>query len=628
MSGIYGFCTDDGNAIPDRILDSMKDAIPAYDQTVDTQWVTKTDHCVGLGTRHPMRAKAPQAYAYDSVSGVRCIVDGVIYPEAAGPAHGLIEMNAAQYLLSRYLESGPSCVMQLNGSFNVAWWDERSERLVIANDRIGHRLFFFGHCGRSFAFASYLARVMGSGLIDPDIDLEGFADLLNYGYIFGERTLFENVKTLPPAGILIFENGKSNVERYWKADEIEPHGVYNEQRLDDVQDAFQTAIKRGFRTDVETALDLTGGLDSRTLLAGAASLDLPYITHTGGQPDSTDVVLAQNVSDAVDVQHCFEPIGPEKVSEWLIPMVLHLGGMVATLHGHPCQHFERPMPFDVAIQGSGTSFIRGFWRVTEDNSDVDDPETVRRHLQSVLQSSLASRISIETLWQDKHRDLAASVKNDRIPELLRQFKAGSRLVDAVTYIHLTEQCRKFLNKAILIIRNVREVYFPLLDHELLVTLAKIPPSVRLAKEGRRIELDLMRRLCPKLLDIPYEKTLIRPSATAAEEWVIHKLRGVNRRLTRWAKLPDWTPRKVPAHYFSRWIRHEMKDTLEGLLCTPDAAFRQYLDAEQVDELVRQHFSGEANNEQFLAGLVVFEICHRLWVDPDPDIISHAFAARS
>lgn len=625
MSGIYGFCAQNDDIDPEAILKKMKDAIPVPNQTTDVQWTSKTKNVVGLGVRHPTRISAPGNYAEDIVAGVQCVFDGLIYPCKDSNSHDLIEPDGAKYLLSHYLRSGPSCVTQLNGSFNVAWWDARTQRLIIANDKIGHRLLFFGHSKRTIAFASLVARVLGSGLFVPEIDLSGFADLINFGYILGERTLFQSIKTLPPAGILIYENGNMKIERYWSADEIESHGVYTDNRLDEVQEVFQMAVRRSFRKDIQVALDLTGGLDSRSILAAAASLDIPYLTHTGGQPDSTDVVLAQKASEVVGARHYFEPIGPQKITEWLFPMVLHLGGMVSTLHSHPCQHFSMPMPFDAVVQGTGTSFIRGFWGVTLENCGIQEPVIIRRHLEQVMLFSTAKNIPAKDLWQTKYRELGIAAKNDHLNELIGQFKPEAELVDIVSYIHLYERCRKYLNKAILIVRNVREAYFPLLDHELLAVLAAIPPSIRLGANGRRIELDLMRRLCPQLLDIPYENTLIRPSATFAEEWVIRKLWGINRRLTRWAKFPDWTPKKVPSHYFSHWIRQEMKDTLLGILGAPDAAFRNYLDGELVDTLINRHIIGEANYENLIATLTVFEICHRLWVDPDPVIISGALA---
>jgi asparagine synthetase B (glutamine-hydrolysing) len=626
MSGIYGFCVQNGDFKPEALLNKMKEAVPAQGQTVDAQWTSNKKNIVGLGVRHPTRVNAPGNYAEDPIAGVQCVFDGVIYPHNVSNGGDLIERDGAKYLLSHYLNSGPACVAQLNGSFNVVWWDARSQRLIIANDKIGHRLLFFGHANGAIAFASLVARVLGSGLIVPEIDLNGFADLINYGYILGERTLFQSIKTLPPAGILIYENSKVQIKRYWSVDEIETHGEYNNQRLDEVQEVFRMAVRRSFRTDLQVALDLTGGLDSRCILAAAANLNLPYLTHTGGQSDSTDVVLAQEASEVVDAPHYFEPIGPQKINRWLYPMVLHLGGMVSTVHSHPCQHFSMPMPFDAVVQGTGTSFIHGVWGVTNENCNIQNSAIVNRHLEKVMRSGTAKQIKVEDLWRAKYRELGINARNDHLYELMRQVKPEANLVDIVSYIHLYERCRKALNKAILIVRNVREAYFPLIDHELIAVLAAIPPSNRIGVNKRQIELDLIRRLCPQLLDIPWEKSLIRLSASSFEQWGIQKFRSLNRRLTRWAKFPDWTPKKVPAHYFKLWTRHEMKNTLLPLLSAPDAAFKNYLDHKLIDTLVSQHFSGKTSYRHLIATLTVLEICHRLWVDPDPEIMDRALAS--
>jgi hypothetical protein len=79
------------------------------------------------------------------------------------------------------------------------------------------------------------------------------------------------------------------------------------------------------------------------------------------------------------------------------------------------------------------------------------------------------------------------------------------------------------------------------------------------------------------------------------------------------------PTKVPTHYFSQWIRKEMRETLFDLLYNPKAAFRAYLNWQTVETLFNQHFSGQANWEHLVGALTVFEISHRLWVDPDPGL---------
>jgi hypothetical protein len=61
----------------------------------------------------------------------------------------------------------------------------------------------------------------------------------------------------------------------------------------------------------------------------------------------------------------------------------------------------------------------------------------------------------------------------------------------------------------------------------------------------------------------------------------------------------------------------MRERLGDLLYNPRAAFRAYLQGEMINTLLDQHFSGKANWEHLVGTLAVFEISHRLWVEPDP-----------
>jgi hypothetical protein len=179
-------------------------------------------------------------------------------------------------------------------------------------------------------------------------------------------------------------------------------------------------------------------------------------------------------------------------------------------------------------------------------------------------------------------------------------------------ISLHERCRKFLNKAILIVRAVREVYYPYFDHDLIMALASIPMSERVTHQ---IQIDLIRRFFPQLLDVPSAKTLVPFSASPTRMWMTQKCWVARRRVSGMLNLPDSTPAKVPNHYYSRWIRNEMRPMLVDLLYNPEAAFRAYLRWDKVEVLLDQHFSSRANWEHLVAALSVFEIAHRLWVNP-------------
>lgn len=609
MSGIYGFAAQKSISDPNIILNRMLEAVQSPGTSIKHQWTAKEGHA-GLGAVHPARIGEPGHFAADPTHRVFCVFDGVIYRDASAPGGGWVEPNGAALLLDRYLESGTECLSKVSGSFNVAWWDEKAQRLVLANDKLGQRLSFFGCRNGVFAFASLLARVMATGLISPEIDVAAFADMISFAHTVGERTLFKDVRVLPPASVLTYERGQVDIKKYWHIGQIEPHGKYDNQRLDELEELFRIAIRRSIRPDITVAIDLTGGLDSRCILAAAANMLLPFVTHTGGQPDSTDVVLAQQAAAVVGAKHIFEPVGPEKVADWLVPMVRYQGGIISTLHSHPCQHFEMPLPFDAIVQGIGINYLRGHW-VSAADLNIDTLPAAQSLLKRKMLSHTAKHMNLKQLWKPEFQTIGLQAPDAHLGSLFDQYHTRDRLVTVLDCISLHERCRKFLNKAILIVRAAREAYFPYFDHDLIVALANIPMSERVTN---RIQVDLIKRFFPKLLDIPSAKNLIPMSASPIEVEVTKKYWAVRRRMSRWFGIPNNVPIKVPNHYYSRWTRNEMRPTLVELLYDPNAAFRAYLRWETVETLLDQHFSGEGDWEHLVATLTVFEIANQLWVD--------------
>jgi hypothetical protein len=611
MSGIYGFVSQKGISDPAAMLDRMFGAIPSPGPVTRHQW-TMEEGFAGLGAAHPARIGEPGHFARDLSRGLCCLFDGVIYRDTDASGESLVVSDGAKMLLDRYLESGPECLRDINGSFNVAWWDEVARRLILANDRIGQRLLFFGCRNGALAFSSLLARIMATGLVPAEIDVEAFADLISFEHVIGERTLFEDVKVLPPASILTYEAGRVDIRKYWHIGQIEPHGTYDERRLDELEDLFRKAVRRSIRPDIAMAINLTGGLDSRCILAAAANMQLRFVANTSGQPDSTDVVLAQQAAIVAGAEHVFQPVGPEKVAEWLIPMVRCQGGIVSTLNSHPCQHFEMALPFDAAIQGIGINYIRGHW-VSPEYLDISTLPEVRRLLGRKIQSSTARNLDLGEIWKPEFQAIGLQSPSVHLDTLFDQYRemrdAPVGILDCIT---LHERCRKFLNKAILIVRAAREIYYPYFDHDLIMALASIPVSERVT---HRIQIDLIRRFFPQLLDVPSTKTLVPFLASPTRVWMTHKYWGVRRRMSRMLNLPGNVPAKVPNYYYTRWTRNEMRPMLVDLLYNPEAAFREYLRWDKVEALLDQHFSAKANWRHLVAALSVFEIAHRLWVNP-------------
>ena len=607
MSGIYGFAARKGVSSPSLMLNRMLKAIPPTPgSSSQHQWMAKTGH-VGLGAFHPARIGDPGHFAQDLANGISCAFDGVIYRDAKAHEENLVEPRGAALFLERYLRSGTECLNEISGSFNVALWDEKARRLVLANDKMGHRLLFFTLQAGVLVFASMLARVMATGVWAPEIDVEGLADLLTYAHTIGERTLFKDVRILPPASILTYEGGQLHIQRYWCLDRVEVHGKYDKKRLDELEDMFKTAVKRAIRPDLTCAIALTGGIDSRCILAAAANQRLSFITHTGGQPDGTDVVLAKEVAVQAGAKHILGSIN--KSGELLFPMVLCQGGIIATLHSQHCVVFDSPLPFDAQVEGTVGEIARGTW-VTPADLSICDLGTTKKALKHRAWTKTARYLDLEQLWQPEFRSLGLHAPEEHLDTVLSGYYAQDSPLSIYDYFAYNEHTRKLLNKATLILRIGIETYFPYIDHQWIGAILAVPMSDRVT---RRIRLDLIKRLYPALLDIPHEKNLIPLSASPQRIWLIKRYRGIKQRLRRRLKFVGRPPVKVPTIHDWQWSRGEMRPVLTELLYNPNAAFRAYLRWDTVETLLNQHFSGQEEWKNLVSALAVFEIAHRLWI---------------
>lgn len=627
MSGIYGFVSYKNISHPIDTLHKMQEAIPFQGPSRKYQW-TSEEGRVGLGTIHPIRIGGARYFAQDSIHGIHCIYDGIIYCNDSGNGNGngrrdLVKFDGAAFLLEQYLKSGIDCLKNIIGSFNVAFWDERACRLILANDKLGHRPLFWGEKNGSFIFASLLARIMATGMIFPEIDVESFADLISYEYSIGERTLFKDIHTLPPASYLVYEKNKLQIKQYWRVDHIEPYGVYDKRRLDELVDIFKLAVKRSIRPDITSSIALTGGMDSRCILAAAANQKLSFAAHTMGQPDSTDVLLAKQVCDRARVTHSFELIRPHILSDWLIPMVLHQGGLMATLHSHPCHYLFDPPSFDAIIQGVGGCIYRGFW-VPQAALHIGDIHTAQNFLRSRLLGKKKPRY-VSQIWRPEFRTLGTHVPERHVNMVFSEYDSQNSLATRMIYFFLHQRDRKFLNKGVLVVRPMVDVYLPYYDHQLVEALFAIPISERVKN---RIHIDLIRILYPKILDIPYAATLLPLSTPQWKINMVKYYRGIKRKTCEKLGISHRDTIEVPNAYYSQWIRKDMRNTLYELLYNPQAAFRAYLRWEAVEMLLNQHFSGRENWEPLIAALTVFEIVHKLWVNPEKSCIESLIAQSS
>ncbi len=84
-------------------------------------------------------------------------------------------------------------------------YDEKGQSLTISNDAFGMMPLFYYHHANLLVFGTEMKAVLAHPAVSPNIDARGLADLMAFGFIFGERTLVQGLKCLPGGSTLRYD---------------------------------------------------------------------------------------------------------------------------------------------------------------------------------------------------------------------------------------------------------------------------------------------------------------------------------------------------------------------------------------------------------------------------------------
>ncbi len=167
-----------------------------------------------------------------------------------------------------YEEHGLGFAERLRGMFALAIHDARRNRLVLARDRYGIKPLYYRDTGGELRFASEV-RALPRGEIDPDA-LEAF---LAFNSIPAPYSIFREIRKLPAAHLLVWEDGEARLERYARprpAAASELREGDEAELVEELRARLRDSVRAHLLSDVPVGVLLSGGVDSAALAALAA----------------------------------------------------------------------------------------------------------------------------------------------------------------------------------------------------------------------------------------------------------------------------------------------------------------------------------------------------------------------
>jgi asparagine synthase (glutamine-hydrolysing) len=212
---------------------------------------------------------------FDKTKRYTIVFNGEIYNyielrEKLKSSYNFRTTSDTEVLLAAFIFWGKDCLKYLNGMFSFAIYDTKSKSLFAARDRFGVKPFFYHKSKDSFYFSSEIKAIHAAG-IKKKPNEEIWANYFVYGsYGMPDETFWEEIYQLPGGHYLELKNKTISITKWYvfeeeikKFDEKMPFNVVKENYAS----LLKNSIELRFRADVSVGFNISGGLDSSTLLA-------------------------------------------------------------------------------------------------------------------------------------------------------------------------------------------------------------------------------------------------------------------------------------------------------------------------------------------------------------------------
>jgi asparagine synthase (glutamine-hydrolysing) len=532
------------------------------------------------------------------------VFSGEDYPEP-GTARRLKERGhgcdegGPSYLI-HLCEEDPNFFKNLNGRFQGLAADRRNGTAILFNDRFGLQRIYYHEAEEAFYFSAEAKAILAVRPELRSLDSQGLGEYIACGCVLENRTLFSRIRALPPSSAWTFRGGR--LEK--KANYFEPREWEEQEALDaenyyeHLREAFTTRLPRYFNGREKIGVSLTGGLDTRIIMAWrrAPAGSLPCYTFGSMYRENQDVYLARRVAKI-----CGQTYQVVTVDEKCLAQFPHYAERTLYLTdgcvdiSRSADLYNNEMARQIApvrmVGTFGSEIIRGavMFKAVMPSSDVFHPEV----LAQVARAS-------ET-YREQLRGNRTSVVAFRQPAA---YHFG---------VLMLEQTQLTLRS-------------PYLDNEIVRTVFRAPK----VEQGEDVRTRLIRDGSPELARLRTDRGLGQYNSVAKAvnraylEFTFKAEYAYDYGMPQWIAQVDhafaafhlerlWMGRHKLFH-FRWWYRTILAKYVQEMLLDPRSLARPYVERKGVEAIVKGHLKGNRNFTTEIHRLLSLELLHRLFLD--------------
>ncbi len=527
-----------------------------------------------------------------------------------------------EVILHLYEDFGKECVTFLRGMFSFAIWSVKEKALFLARDHMGQKPLFFHSASDIFIFASEIKGIFASGLVTPEVDLDGLWHYTSLRFLPDRHSLFKNVQKLPAASWLFIRDGRISIEKYWHLSFSEKLPG-DENEIEEGLNALLLDTVRGhLLSDVRVGGFLSGGIDSSTVCAMMATItgdSIPTFSIGVKEQSFNELPYARMVAEKYGLEP-HEKVVQADIVDMMPSMIYHMDepsdpfGVGVYLVSKVAREFVK-----VVLGGDGgDENFAGYDRFAG-NQIVDYYCLIPEWFRKIVMKKIVSRIP-ETFGYKSLAQKASWINE------MSLHSHGERYGQSLSFLRFTQEAKEELftpsvKSQIEDYNSLSKIlsYFDSNDVDHLV--------------DKMLYTDLMTRMPDHLLVIVDRMAMAHSLETRSpliDYKVVEYAASIPAELKLKGKNLKYILKKVASRYLPRdliyrrkqgfgfplgiWMRSELKSFIINLFSRSRFVDHGIFQKGYVDNLVGEHISGKFNHEYRIWILLNLEIWYRLYFE--------------
>jgi asparagine synthase (glutamine-hydrolysing) len=626
MCGIVGIVRSDAKAIDEELLSRMCNAIRHRGPDDDGFYINGS---VGLAMRRLsiIDIKSGQQPIHNGDRTAWIVFNGEIYnylelrEKLEKLGHTFYTNSDTEAIVHAYDQYGSDCPKHLRGMFAFAIWDERTEELFLARDRVGKKPLLYAEVNGQLIFGSEFSALLLHPDVSRDIQPQALDCYLSFMCVPAPLTAYRSIRKLEPGHSLRWRKGEIKIERYWQPDFSKKLRIGEEEAGERAIEILREAVRVRLMAEVPLGAFLSGGIDSSAIVAlmsQESSEKVKTFSIGFDEQDFSELHHARRVAEHVGAEHHEFVVRPDAVD--ILPLLVeHYGEPYADSSAVPTYYVAREtrQHVTVALNGDGgDESFAGYERYAAMQL-AESYRKLPKFLRESVIKEVAGLVPITGTGRGRVRSARRFLEAASLPKVDRYMRWMSAF-DSQTKTSLYSDAFKRETETGYA-RGLLEPWFAhangagIVDASLLTDLMTYLPNDLLVK------VDIATMAVSLEARSPFLDHHVIEFAASLPEGL--KLR----RLTTKYLLKKVLRRLLPSENLYRrkmgfgvpighWFRGRMQPFLREVVLSEKALHRNLFKAEAVRQLIELHTRGERDYSHQLWTLLMLELWFQRFID--------------